>query len=271
MWTTLPLAAALTLTAAQPPAAGELTLANVRRVYGELGGTRPDAPLLPGDVLTLAFDIEGITVTEDGKAAYTMAMETLDKGGKTWFKQDPAPLKDTVPLGGRRIPARAYVAVGFQQPAGEYVMRVTVTDDATKAKKVIDHKYTVLPPGFGVVGVNTSYDDRNRLSAPTSGVVGQAVFLHFGVVGFQRDPKTKQPKVTAEMVITDEAGKPTLPKPSVVALEGGVDEKEPTFFIMFFLPMTRPGKFTVNLKVTDTVATKTATYSLPVTVSPPVN
>ena len=94
MWTTLSLAAAFALTAAQPPAAGDLTLSNVRRVYGELGGTRPDAPLLPGDVLTLAFDIEGITVTDDGKAAYTMAMDTLDKSGKTWFKQDPAPLQE---------------------------------------------------------------------------------------------------------------------------------------------------------------------------------
>ena len=44
-----------------------------------------------------------------------------------------------------------------------------------------------MKAGLGVVGVNTSYDDRNRLSAPTSGVVGQAVFLHFGVVGFQRE------------------------------------------------------------------------------------
>jgi hypothetical protein len=271
MWTTLPLTAALALVPAQPPAAGELTLTNVRRVYGELGGTRPDAPVLPGDVVTLAFDIEGITISDDGKATYTMSMETLDKSGMRWFKQDPAQLKDTVPLGGRRIPARAFVAVGFQQPAGEYVMRVSVVDDVSKARKVIDHKYTVLPPGFGIVAVNTSYDDRGGLSAPTSGVVGQAIFVHAGVVGFQRDPKTKQPRVVAEMTITDEAGKPTLPKPAVIALDSGVDEKEPTFIVRFFLPMTRPGKFTVNLKVTDTVANKSATYTLPVAVTPPAN
>jgi hypothetical protein len=255
---------------AQPPAAG-LAITNARRVVGELGGPRPDGPILPGDVVTLAFDVDGITLNADGIANYTLAMETVDKAGKVLFKDAPAARQDYVPLGGRRIPARAFVMVGLQQPAGDYTLRVTVTDVASKATARTEHKYTVLPPGFGVVGVNTSYDDGNRLSAPTSGTVGQAVWLHFGVVGFQRDPKTKQPKITAEMTITDEKGQPTLAKPTSVTLDAGVAEADTTFFLRFYLYMTRPGKFTVTLKVTDALGGKSATYTLPLTVLPSAN
>ena len=40
--------------------ASALELTNPRNTYGELGGTRPEAALLPGDVLFVGFDIEGL-------------------------------------------------------------------------------------------------------------------------------------------------------------------------------------------------------------------
>jgi len=78
MWTHLPLVAALALTPAQPPAAGGLNLTNPRNTYGELGGTRPEAGLLPCDVLFVGFDIENITIDPAGQVKYTMAMEVTD-------------------------------------------------------------------------------------------------------------------------------------------------------------------------------------------------
>ena len=81
MWTPIVLVAAIALAPAQAPS-GELVLSNVRSSYGELGGARPASPLLPGDVLFVCFDIEGITIDPEGKVQYTMGMDILDKAGK---------------------------------------------------------------------------------------------------------------------------------------------------------------------------------------------
>ena len=273
MWTALPLVAALTLTPAQPKAgdapAGGLNLTNVRNTYGELGGTRPDTPLLPGDVLFVGFDIEGIAIDPAGMVKYTMAMEVLDKDGKSIFKQDPADKTDFVPLGGTKLPARAFVTVGLEQAPGQYTLRVTVTDKATKASKALDRKFEVRPRDFGLVAVYTSVDPPGQLPAPTTGVVGQSVYVQFGVVGFGRDPKTKQPNVTIEMIPTDEQGKPTMQQPNVYTQDGMIGEKDLGFSVRFLLPMTRAGKFTVRLKATDKVTGKTATFELPIAVVPP--
>lgn len=268
MWTTLPLVAALALAPAQAPA-GALKLSNVRNTYGELGGTRAETPLLPGDVLFVGFDIEGITVDPAGKVKYTMAMEVLDKTGKAIFKQDPAEKIDFVPLGGNRLPARAFITVGLDQPPGDYTLKVTVTDVANKATQALERKFQVKPKDFGIVAVYTSVDDRGQLPAPTTGIVGQSVFVQFSLVGFGRDAQKKQPNVSIEMTPLDEAGKPTLPKPSVYNLESGVDPKDAGFSVRFLLPMTRTGKFTVHLKATDKVTGKTATFDLPIAVVPP--
>lgn len=269
MWTTLPLVAALALTPAQPLPG--LNLTNPRNTYGELGGTRPEGPLLPGDFLFVGFDIENITIDPAGQVKYTMAMEVTDKAGKSWYKQEPTEKTDFAPLGGAKLPARAYVSVGLDQPAGEYNLRVTVVDQATKATKTLDKKFTVLPKEFGIVAVYPSVDAKGEFAAPTTGIVGQSVFVQFSVVGFSRDPAKKQPNVSFEMVPLDEAGKPTIQKPSVLAVDSGVDEKDPGFSVRFLLPMTRPGKFTVRLRATDKVTNKTYTYDLPIAVVPSVN
>jgi hypothetical protein len=278
MWTPLALAAALSLAPAhaptQPPrdpAAGGLSLTNVRNTFGELGGTRPEAAFLPGDVLFVAFDIDGIAIDPAGRTKYTMAMEVVDKDGKSIFKNDPAEKSDFAPLGGTKIPARAFVTVGLEQPPGQYTLKVTVTDLATKASKTLDRKFEVKPRDFGVVGVYTSADPQGQFPAPTTGVVSQSVWVQFGVVGFAREAKTKQPNVTVEMVTVDEQGKPTVPQPNVYTQDAGIDPKEQGFTLRFLLPMTRTGKFTVRLKATDRVSGKTASFDLPVAVVPPAN
>jgi hypothetical protein len=268
MWNTLPLVAALALAPAQAPA-GALKLSNIRNTYGELGGTRAETPLLPGDVLFVGFDIEGITVDPAGKVKYTMAMEVLDKAGKAIFKQDPAEKIDFVPLGGNRLPARAFITVGLDQPPGDYTLKVTVTDVANKANQTLERKFQVKPKDFGIVAVYTSVDDRGQIPAPTTGIVGQSVFVQFSLVGFGRDAQKKQPNVSIEMMPMDETGKATLPKPVVYTVDSGVDPKDAGFSVRFQLPMTRTGRFTVHLKATDKVSGKTATFDLPIAVVPP--
>ncbi|MGL4420048.1 MAG: hypothetical protein ACRCZF_05235 [Gemmataceae bacterium] len=276
MMPTLLLLGALTLTPAQ---SGGLQLTNVRNTYGELGGTRPDSKLIPGDILFVGFDIEGITINGEGQVQYTMAMEVVDKNNKPIFKQDPAKKTDFVPLGGTKLPARAFVTIGVDQEPGEYTLKLTVTDNGNPASPSANfsRKFEIGKKDFGIVIVYTSIDAQGAIPAPTTGVVGQAVFVQFFVVGFDRakDPKdakkAAQPNVSIEMNTVDEKGQATLKKPVTFVMNNGIDEKEGGFTMRFLLPMTRVGKFTVKLKVTDEISKKTATFDLPVAVVPAVN
>ena len=143
MLTSMALFAALTMS---PGQAGGLTLSNPRITYGELGSTRPDNKLQPGDIFFLSFDIDGIKVNEAGRVKYGMAMEVTDATGKSIFKQMPVERDDFLPLGGTKLPARAFVSVGVDQPAGEYTCKVTVTDMSDKDKPVaksLEQKFQV--------------------------------------------------------------------------------------------------------------------------------
>ena len=63
MLATLAIATALSLTPAQD---SQLKLSNARTTYGFLGNARETNKFLPGDVLFLAFDINGMTVGKRG-------------------------------------------------------------------------------------------------------------------------------------------------------------------------------------------------------------
>ncbi len=270
------LVAALALSPAQ---AGGLKLTNVRNTYGELGGTRPEGKFLPGDVFFVGFDIENISMNDEGQVQYEMAMEVLDKNSKPIFKQEPAKKTDFVPLGGSKLPARAFITIGIDQEPGTYTLKLTVKDLGKNAAKdnaqTLTKTFEVAKKDFGIVAVYTSVDDRGAHPAPTTGIVGQSIYVQFGVVSFERavpkaDPKAPkaaaQPDMTFEMQTLDSFGKPTVPKPTVYKLATEVKEQDQGFTMRFLLPMTRSGKFTVRLKATDNVSKKESTFDLPVTV-----
>jgi len=264
MLTTLVMAAGLALAPAQ---GGGLTLSNDRITYGELGAPRPNSKLLPGDVFFIAFDIDGIAVAPDGKVLYSMAMEVVDKAGKAIFKQQPAERTDYLPLGGTKLPARAFVTIGLSQEPGTYTCKVTVTDRSVKnaAAKTLEKEFSVLPRDFGMVAVYTSSDEKGELPAPTVGVAGQSIWVHFAIVGFDRDKAKKPPNVTVEMQALS-GGKPTLDKPMVLTINTGIDEKEEGVPLRFLLPMNRVGDFDVQLKATDKTSGKTSSVTLPISV-----
>ncbi len=250
----------------------ELALTNVRNTYGELGGTRPDTKFLPGDVMFVGFDIENITVGTDGSCKYTMGMEVTDKKGKPTLRQDQAKREEYLPLGGNKLPARAFVTLGLDMDPGEYTMTVTVTDESKPGvKKTITRKFDVLKKDFAIVSVYTTCDPNGTISAPTTGVVGQSIWVQFGIVGFARDPKTKQPIVEYEIMFLDEGGKPTLKKPITDKTISGIEDNAEAFPNRYILPFTRAGKFTMRIKATDKVQNKSYTFDLPVAAVPPSN
>lgn len=266
MFTTLALAAA-TLAPAQPPA-GSLQLNNVRLTTGELGPARKDNKLLPGDVLFIAFDIDGLTIDPDGKTVYTIGMEVTDAANKLLFKQDPRNNPDTVPLRGGKMPARAFVTVGNDTPPGSYTCKLTVTDSKAKATNSFTVKFEVLKGDFGLVAINPSRDMRGTIVAPAAGTVGETLWVQFSVVGFGRDAQTKQPNVELTVEFFDDKGQPTLGQPIRDAQTGGVDEKDAVFSQRVPVFMNRPGRFSVRVSALDKVTNKRAQFDLPVRIDP---
>jgi hypothetical protein len=70
MWTAI---AVLTAIGLAPNDAGALKLDNVRSTHGVLGPARASEDYVPGDSLTLNFDIDGITIDKKGKVLYSIA------------------------------------------------------------------------------------------------------------------------------------------------------------------------------------------------------
>ncbi len=273
MLTTMAVIAALTMTPGQ--GTGGLNLTNARATYGELGSVRQDTKLVQGDIFFLSYDIEGLTVSEVGRVRYGMGMEVLDAAGKSIFKQQPVERDDFLPLGGNKLPARAFVTIGFDQPPGQYTLKVTVTDLANKEKpvaKTIEQKFEVIPLAYGLVRVFTSSDSEGKIPAPLIGVAGQSMWVHFVVVDFKRDATSKQPNVTIEMTVYDKDSKPTLPKPNVKQVpdesDGKVDEKALGVPMQFPVPLNREGGFMIELKATDNITKKSTKMYLPLQVFP---
>src|SRR5262245_21265261 len=140
MLTSLAFVAAMTLA----PGQGGLTLSGARVTFGELGAVRPDAKFLPGDIFFVAFDIDGIKVDDTGRVKYSMGMEVVNKENTAIFKQQPMEREDFLPLGGTKLPARAFITVGLDQAPGIYTCKVTVVDRASKAQQTIETKFEVL-------------------------------------------------------------------------------------------------------------------------------
>jgi hypothetical protein len=264
MWMTLALAAVVSAAPGQP---GQLTLSNVRSTHGLLGPTRADSRLLPGDMLVVTFDIDGVrTDPATGKVMYSTSMEVTDSRGQAVFRQAPRDLEAINSLGGTHLPANATINIGLDQPPGRYTARVTVTDRSTRASQSLNYPFEVLPRGFGLVRLNLSSDVDPEDPVPVPfPAEGQSLWLNFGAVGFGR-LSNQQPDVAVEMRVLDESGRPTVSTPFQGRINQGVPDKAQSLPMQFLLSLNRPGKFTVELKATCQVSRKTFQVALPLTV-----
>ncbi len=270
MFSALALTAALALTPAQSSA--KLNLSGLRCTHGLIGPSRAAAKFLPGDIVYLVFDIDGVTIGKDGKVVYSMALEVTDKKSAVKHKVDPTERIDFAPLGGGKVPGVAFVVVGVDLEPGEYNVKLTATDtsdkDTTKRPSgAVEFKFEVLKPDLGIVMVHATTDPEGRNPTHTTGFVGQFLWIQFAATGFKRDEKKNQPDLTFEMTTLDDKGVSTLGTP--ITLEAKALEPQfPTCQARMNVPLTRAGKFTVRLKVTDNVAGKTATFELPIQAVP---
>lgn len=263
MWTTAVITAAMSLAPAQT---GELKLTNARANYGILGAARPDTKILPGDLFFVNFDIENLKADEEGKVTYSMGMEIVNPQGQTEYKREPqehSPLYNV--FGGNRIKMYVHARTNVDTLPGEYTLKVTVIDLATKKTASLARKYQVLNRNFGLVDLSTSYDIEGTIPAPFSGVSGQSLFLRFWVVGFER--AKGQPSLSFELRVYDEEGKPAVSKPMSLEINSNIPEEWQRLPMRFVLPLNRTGKFSVRVKAVDLVTKKTAEVTLPIIVT----
>jgi hypothetical protein len=246
--------------------AGDLSLTNARFTHGLLGPARADAKAHPGDSLFLSFNIDGIAVDDSGKVSYGTAVEVSDSKGKVIFQQAPHKFVEFLPLGGDTVPAFANINLAADSPAGEYTMKVVVTDGASNKSKSLSQKFEVLPKAFDLVRIAFT-GDGDGLVPVGSYCVGQQVWFHAAVVGFERSAQ-KQPKVSLQLRVLDETGKPVVAKPFAGTVDKDVPANATTLPVRFSVPLNRAGKYTVEVTANDDLKKSTVSKKFPISVHP---
>jgi hypothetical protein len=260
MWTTLALLSVLSVT----PAEKDLSLTHVRSTLGLLGPQRSSDTLSPGDILFICFDIEGISVDDQGMVRYSTALEVSDSSGKVLFKRLPEKAEAKRSLGGQRVPAYAQISVGLDTPAGEYGCKITVKDLISGKSKSISRSAKVVAKDFALVRTAVSMDLDGEYPVVVFGC-GQGIWVRSNAVGFARDRDSKQPHVVFTLRVLDESG-PIHDKPMTNTVKKDVPEKAPVVPMAFPLSLNRPGKFTIELLASDEISGKKTKTSFPITV-----
>jgi hypothetical protein len=264
MLTTLALIAALT------PAVGradDLKLTNVRFTQYLFGPERTDTKYLPGDILYIAFDIEGLKIANDGKVEYEMGMAVTNAAGKKEYAAVPTPKQVYNLQGSSTVTGSVHIELPVDQAPGKYNVTVTVIEPTSKAKTEFTKGFEVLPKDYGLVRKALSMDQMGYMSVGSLVEAGQMPNVFFAVVGFGRNATTKQPNLSVNMQVVDAGGKPMTAKPYTFDVNGGgVGPDIVALPITLPLHLNKPGKCKVEVTVTDKITNKTAQFSLPVNV-----
>ncbi len=246
---------------------GGLTLAQPRLTLGVLGPARASTTVKPGDHLVLAFDIQGITADNAGKATFKTNVEVTNSAGKSIFQQVPKKLVEYLPLGGGVIPAFAQIDLAIDTPPGKYIMAVTVEDGATGKSTSIKQDYTVEPRAFDVVRLSVS-GDADGLVPVGAYVVGQPFWVHGAIIGFERSATSKQPKATVELRVLGADLKPIVAQPFSGTIEKDVPATATSLPFRFNVPLNKAGSYFIQLVAKDELGKGNATMAFPITVLP---
>jgi hypothetical protein len=254
---------ALLTLASFPALAPALEIKNIRPCYAPFGATRYDLNLLPGDVIFITYDLEGLAIDpKTGKTNYETTLEFIDdpaqKNPKVLY-QKTTPNEPVPQLGTGRMPGDLHLIMGPSQAPGKYGIRLTVHDKIAKEAKAFTYPFNVVPQGFGFVGV----------SAPAVGFPGQHYVTGFGLVNLALDGK-KQPNCEINIKILDEKGKPVA---ATVKIELPRDMPEDTDLnkanfvpLQYPIYLNRPGRFTIEIEAHDKFGNKKKELRYPVTV-----
>jgi hypothetical protein len=260
------LALALLTALAAPAPAPALELKNARAAYGLLSAPRESSKFLPGDIITLIYDIEDLKVNpKTGVAQVQQTLEILDVDGKVIFGQKPRPIE--VPLfGATQMPGIVQALMTTDQNPGKYKLKVTVEDKVAKESKKLEYKFELAKPAFGIVQPFT----------PAVAFLNQDFVVTFAVTGMKRDPKTRLPDVDISTKLLGKNGKPLVETPIKNNIQDlHVEGTEFDLTMMTVVPvslhlvLSQKGHFTIDIEATDRLTKKKVVMQLPLTVIDP--
>src|SRR5262245_46968933 len=243
-------ALALVLAALTPGLADALEVKNIRSCYGPLGAKRGDAKFLPGDVLFIHFDIQGLQVNDKTKTVnYYTVLEFFDSKGNTISSKKNDEQKLIPSLGGDLVPDALTAVMGDDQPPGKYTVKLTIHDVNAKSKTQLSYPFDLQKRGFGVI----------RVLAPAFGVTGGSYAVQFSLVDLPLD-KNGRPSAEITLRVLDEDGKKEV-GPSITSslprdLPPGEDKLKEKNLVPVVLPLTslnRSGRFTIDIDVTEKI------------------
>ncbi len=256
------LVAAFVVLGLVPSLSSAVEIKNIRPCWGPFGATRYEAKCLPGDILFVTYDIEGLEVDpKTKKAAYDTTLELLDANDKDKVLFKNPTTNEIVPgLGGARMPGDLHVVMGPKQKPGNYKIRLTINDKIGKQAKAFEYNFEVLPEGFGFIHVG----------AQAIGFTGQHHVPNFKLVNMALDAKTKQPNAELTIRILDENKKDVVEPAKMMLprdLPDGTDLQVANIVaIPYPIYLNRVGRFTIEVLAHDKNGNKKAELRYPLTV-----
>lgn len=242
-----------------PGLAGALEIKNARASYGTLGATRTDNKFLPGDLLFIHYDIEGLTLVK-GSVSYYSELEFYDaKNNRVHSKKDAT--QNLIPqLGGNRFPGLLNAIMGEDQKPGKYTLKLKVVDVNSKKTAEYSYPFELLAKGFGPI----------RVMAPAFGVPGGDSAVQLVLVESPLDSKGL-PSIDITMKIFEQGGKAEVAKPVVISFPKQLPDdvnlqKQNLIPVVFPIYLNRAGRFNIDVEINEKQKGKKLKLHLPLTV-----
>jgi hypothetical protein len=237
--------------------------------------------LLPGDMLFMTYEIEGLKLDpKTGKANYVTILELYEGPyvqGKKPILSEKTPNEGVIPqLGGNRMPGDLHVIMGPKQAPGGYTLKLTVHDkndpNPQTAAKAFLYPFNVVKESFGMVAV----------TADAVGFLGRFYVPRFALINMTLDAK-KQPDVEVAFKIYDQSRQqvsPTAYRLLPRDLPEGKDEKgqklppvdlEKANFVEVAYPvyLNKVGTYTMDITATDKLGKRVSRVTYTFTVVDP--
>lgn len=248
-------------------ARAELKLVDVRPTYGRLGSARPSARILPGEDLHVTYVVSGISRGADGRSEVSTTAELLDEAGETVAQVPGPPGRIFLALGGSTLPRHMHFSLPIDFAPGKYRMRGVLVDVRTGEEIVAEQPFEVIPMEFGIVRLHLSGDPEGKTAVGGNLTVSQEAHVVGRGVGFARNGDRIH--VIGNLTIRDAAGKAVAPVPISFEIDQEIDDDLDQLDFRWTIPLNRPGKFSLLIEVRDEIASKNATYEMPLVVSSP--
>jgi hypothetical protein len=263
-WLTLAVVLGATTTAQ-----AKLELQNIQAVYSLFGPARPNLDIYPHDQVLFRFVVSGARVDAEGKIDTSMTLQMTDPTGKVLLNEK-SPLQGILALGGNTFAGSARLNVGEQIPPGDYILTVTVRDNAASEEVSFQRKLTAKPAGFRIVAPQFSYDAEGKVPAPPGGLVGQILHFRLQGIGFDRDQGKLDTAMNVQVL--DVQGKEMLPKPILAELRSedpAVVKKVTALTFNGNLALNRPGQYTLRITLNDRLGKKSTQFETPLDIRAP--